>query len=1194
MTYRLYYLLFLSLIYSYGNAQEWKISDPDRSGKIISGRYLPTAYTLATTNRLDFEKTLRSGLVNIPLPGGDLHTFKAVSFSNFEPGLTLRYPGIRSYAIMSTTNNRIKGKIDVSPHGIHAVLDHPDGEIYIDPASDHLRDQSLIYFTRDFRVDPALRAQYSIHEHHFKQDTAAFLNQKPIRSPFARSGQTEVMLHTFRLAVACTGEYTAKHNGTKAGALAAINTALNRINFIMEREVAISLKLIDETEDLIFLNGSNDPFTNGNASQMALENNNYLLSTLGSNAYDVGHVFGTNCSGVVGLSGGVGIVCSNLKAFGSSCEISTNDRFYIGIVCHELGHQFGAQHTWNNCPNQQDQFNSPTAFEPGSGTTIMSYAGACGNQNIQGSSDPYYHGNSIEAIRHFVTTAGNCGEAAPLSNNLPTVDIARPGGFFIPVETPFRLDAMAEDIDGDSLTYCWEQFDPGVSRAAYSPLGNPQGDAPIFRSLAPTENPTRFFPALEKVIDQDYDNSEVLPTYDRKLTFRATVRDHAAGGGGVVWDDISFRASELAGPFVLRDSLLPEEINAGDFIETLWDVANTNVSPVNCRRVNLLLSTDGGFTYSDTLITNTPNDGAEHVLIPDIESSDVRLMVQAADNIFFDINDENLTVSRSTVAGFGLDIGPHQQRTCLPSSIVLRVESFAFGGFSDVVSITPIELPDGVQVESQIQVNPGETKTIDVDLSQVTEPGEYQLQFEITSSLGETTQRTVVIDAVSSDFSELALVGPVQGMSGVNTRPLFEWMGSSNADGYEIEVDDSPLFDNPFVGNTLSATTLSLDEVLDENTLYYWRVRPHNVCGEGEYSDISAFHSISLACESYMASDLPQSLSQSVIKSIESKIDITGTGTVSDVNISAINGFHESFGDLYVMLKSPSGTLVPLVTMECGFTNRTFTIGFDDQSLQSFTCQAPFNGQIFQPQGVLAEFNGEDINGTWSLVVADSTIGSGGRIEGFTLELCGSLMPVAPQLVHADTLLAAFATETVVDRQNLEASDDQASPNALIYTLVAAPVSGSLMIDGDPISIGAKFSQEQVNSGELAFSHTSDDSIPDSFILTLVDGTGGWLGPINVPIKVGRNIVPVKETNLLEGLKLYPNPVGDWFLIANEIYRSRDAEITIFDLSGRNIFALDVPLQSISKFEVSDLVPGIYFLKILMPEGSAHFKFVKK
>ncbi|MCB0685072.1 MAG: proprotein convertase P-domain-containing protein [Saprospiraceae bacterium] len=1187
----LLFLGFLSSLVSYG--QDWTSVDPASVSQKLGQRVMPKQYQLLQTHLASMSAALSTGKIDLVMPDGEVASFDVSNSSNFAEGLQRRFPEIRTYLLQSQSHKDITGRLDITPHGMHAVLKHPKGEIYLDPYQEGNDQYFLVYYTRDYRVAPEIMKIYNKHEHHFLQNEAGFIDQKPVRSPFARELEDQVSLRTYRIAICATGEYTSNHNGTVEGTLAAINTALNRINFVMESELAIHLQLIENNDQLIFFDGTSDPFSDGNPSQMALENNNYLVANLGTANYDVGHVFGSTCNSVVGVSGGVGIVCTGMKGFGASCEISTSDRFYIGIVCHELGHQFGAQHTWNNCPPAPDgQFNGSTAFEPGSGSTIMSYAGSCGNQNVAFDSDNYYHSNSIQAIKNYIMTGGNCAEISITENHDPVVSVNLEGGFYIPVSTPFKLTASGSDLDGDTVYYNWEQFDAGVGAASLSPIEDPKGDAPIFRSLPPSTSPTRYLPALNKILSGNFDNSEVLPTYDRKLTFRVTGRDQKEGGGGVSWDEVIFRATQSAGPFQIIDSSIPDTLFAGAYHEFQWDVANTQLFPVNCQVVDIKLSVDGGLTYPYLLSSNTPNDGREYILIPDLVADQARIMVEAADNIFFDINDSILNIQPNLEAGYALDVTPHIQDVCIPSTVSLAINSFPTGSFTDSVYLIDADLPEEVNIISPRSFRPGDPATIELDLSQVTTAMDFEAIFHFTSAVGDTLTRNIGIRTISSDFGDLALRQPLQGASSVSQRPTFIWQGSANADAYRLEVDSSPAFDNPIVSEVSEITSVVLNDLLDENTLYYWRVRPENACGPGIYSTIYAFHTINLSCQQYVATDVPKTLSQSAIVQAQSVLEVANSGEISDVNILSISGSHAAFGDLIFSLISPLGTEVTLVRKQCGFTTKVFDLGFDDEAQDTFNCLTSFNGTVFKPLQPLSKLNGESVEGSWKLQIADSVAGSGGRIDGWTLELCGSLSPEEPTLERLDTFFAQYAGLTTLSDNVLLVSDNVVGSDQLIFTLVTVPLHGAVQLNQMPLNTGSQFSQSDLSAGNLTYTHNGTDSLPDSLIVTVVNGEGAWLGPLTLPIKIVREVVGTKDIQL-QGFSTYPNPVNNVLNLENRLNYQGEAEIRIVGMDGSIKLHQRIILDPQISVHVQDLVSGIYAMQVSTQHGVANLKFVK-
>ncbi|MGA7733393.1 MAG: S-layer homology domain-containing protein, partial [Chloroflexia bacterium] len=324
------------------------------------------------------------------------------------------------------------------------------------------------------------------------------------------------------------------------------------------------------------------------------------------------------------------------------------DPFDIDYVAHEMGHQYRGNHTFNgttsNCSGGNR--NGSTAWEPGSGSTIMAYAGICGSEDLQPHSDPYFHVGSFDEISAFTQVGGGnaCAAITNTGNNFPTVD-AGPA-YTIPNQTPFKLTGSATDPDGDALTYNWEQFDIGTQ----SPPNTDNGNRPIFRSFEPVPVPYRYLPRLSDILGNTLTFGEAYPTTNRNLTFRLTARDNRAGAGGVNYDEVDLTVTTTSGPFDVTSPNTAVTWPGGSNQTVTWDVANTTAAPVSCANVDLTLSTDGGAIFPNTLAAGTPNDGTEQIVVPNVNTTTARVMAQCSDNIFLDISDTNFTITLGPTA----------------------------------------------------------------------------------------------------------------------------------------------------------------------------------------------------------------------------------------------------------------------------------------------------------------------------------------------------------------------------------------------------------------------------------------------------------------------------------------------------------------------------------------------------------------
>lgn len=567
-------------------------------------------------------------VIELPLPNGEMKRFSVTEYSMIEPGLAAQFPDIKTYNVKGIDDQYAVGKLDVTPHGFHGMVLTPFGDFYIDPYSTNERDVYISYYKSAVVSNESFECGVN--------------EQLTNTTDFSGTISSGPELRTYRLANACTAEYASFHGGTVPLAQAAIVVAINRVNGVYEREFAVRLVLVANNTDILFTNASTDPYTNNNGNTMLGQNQTVCDNIIGSANYDIGHVFSTGGGGVAGLR----VICvTGQKAQGvTGLPSPTGDPFYIDYVAHEMGHQYGGNHTFNSTTGSCNGNRNPgTAWEPGSGSTIMGYAGICGSANLQSFSNDYFHTGSFTEIAIYTQlgNGGTCPVITNTGNTPPQIEIPA-GGWTIPISTPFQLTGSATDTETpNSLTYCWEEFDLGPAGLP----NNPSGNAPIMRSFSPDTSKTRYFPRMSNIVNGTQTIGELLPSYTRAMTFRLTVRDNAVGGGGVDYSELGFNVSNTAGPFTITAPNSGILWNPETPFPIAWNVANTNIAPVNCQNVNILLSTDGGYTYPTVLASNTQNDGIHLVTFPKINTTTARIKIEAVDNIFFDISNTNFTLT---------------------------------------------------------------------------------------------------------------------------------------------------------------------------------------------------------------------------------------------------------------------------------------------------------------------------------------------------------------------------------------------------------------------------------------------------------------------------------------------------------------------------------------------------------------------
>ncbi len=588
-----------------------------------------------------------SKIVEFPDADGELIKFKVSETAILHPKLAIRFPSIKSYQGRGVDDNALSVHFTTNKLGLYAMILSPQkGTMFIDPYTKNRKKYS-VYFKIDAVSDKSFTCLTIDNEIAEAKNNAL------------KSGTNDLKLRTFRLALAATEEYSNFHvdaAGVGAGSsrtdsiaavLSAIVVTMNRVNPIFERDVALTMQLIANNDQIIYLqtDPGADPYSNNNGSAMLIENQNTINSVIGFTNYDIGHVFSTGGGGVANRAS----VCGSNKAKGvSGSALPVGDSFNVDYVAHEMGHQFGANHTFNgtagNCAGGNR--NNATAIEPGSGSTLMSYAGICGpQQNIQANSDSYFHMVSIAEIYDNITNGfSQCAAVSNFTFNLNQPTANAGSDYTIPKSTPFVLRGQGADLDGDALTYGWEQMDNEVSGISIPPSSTQTGGA-VFRSFPPSLEANRYFPNMQTIATGGSSTWEVLPSVSRTMNFALTVRDNVVGEGQTTSDNTLITVNDIAGPFlVTSQNTTGISWEENDTKTITWDVAGTTANGIDESHVNILLSTDGGLTFPITLASNTPNDGVQNILVPNTPSPNVRVMVQAVSSIFFAINNENISI----------------------------------------------------------------------------------------------------------------------------------------------------------------------------------------------------------------------------------------------------------------------------------------------------------------------------------------------------------------------------------------------------------------------------------------------------------------------------------------------------------------------------------------------------------------------
>lgn len=644
------FLLFAVFISSLFFAQ-WRATAM-QGVKIKEGANVEKFYTLdilalkkQLLNAPEVQDNAKPVIITLPTKSGKIEKFAVYSFPVVDENLAEKYQ-LGSYIGIGVDDKAKQLRFSLAPNDFQSMIVKNGEYEFIEPQNR----EKTVYGVHGKTKKKTSTENFLCSTN--EPSASKFQIEKLLKTGKAINSNTSVFskmsdrkYRTLRLAVSTTAEYTNYFGGVPQ-ALAAINATLTRVNGIFERDFATHL-ILQNFPQLIFTDAATDPYSVadlGAKGNWSVELQNTLTNTIGNSAYDLGHLFGASGGG--GNAGCVGCVCTddtsadNDKNKGSAFTSPANgipqgDAFDIDFVAHEMAHQLGATHTFSYVLE-----GAGTNVEPGSGSTIMGYAGIT-DANVQSHADDYFHTITIQQVLDNLASK-NCDVETSITNQPPV--IAPLQDYTIPKGTAFALMAQASDPENDALTYTWEQID-NAEKVIKKITGNESSGA-IFRSLPPTNSPIRYFPKLDKVLQGSLTNTsdwESVSYVPRTLHFSVTVRDNRLDQQAQTNSAMQTITVGNDGPFKINTV----EVYSNVLAPVIWDVANTHQPPYNVANVQVDYSSDNGKTWT-VLSASTPNDGTESFSFPSaLNNSQVIIRVSALNNVFYAVKKVLVTTAKA-------------------------------------------------------------------------------------------------------------------------------------------------------------------------------------------------------------------------------------------------------------------------------------------------------------------------------------------------------------------------------------------------------------------------------------------------------------------------------------------------------------------------------------------------------------------
>ncbi|WP_296383688.1 reprolysin-like metallopeptidase [Winogradskyella sp.] len=938
--------------------------------------------------------------ISFPNENGDSEVFSIFEASVLATSLSQKYPNIKSYVGYSESGSILRFSLD--HRGLQAtIMSNKKTSTYIQ-FLDRNTNNHVVY-SADARNDELNDFVCSTPNEYNEVDNTNFQNRDA----------NDQLLRTYRMAVSTTGEYAQFHGGTIADALAAINATITRVNMVFETDLAVTFE-IQDFDQLIYTDATTDPFADsiigsdgnnfGTLDSWGAQLQNLLTTEIGNAAYDIGHLFATNTA-INGNAGCIGCVCNdddgtsdtdNDKGAAYTSSENPIGEYFDLVTTHEIGHQMGANHTWSFA----EETGTITNSEPGSGSTIMGYAGITGDNNVQLEPDPYFHYHSIRQISdnfNFNNTCWITNNPITIVNNAP---IANAGNnYTIPQGTAYVLKGNATDADtGDNLFYCWEGIDNG--RVTNTDFGPNYISGSMVRSLPPNPSSNRYVPNLGRVAANQLTETnptlgsawETVSIVNRTLNYALTVRDREPDALGLngqsSYDTMQVTVDQNSGPFVVTSQTTTETWLVGTNQDITWDVAGTDTGSVNTPNVNILLSIDGGQTFPFTLASDIPNSGNANIAVPDIgdvDTSTARLIVEGNNNIFFAMNASDFEILNTD---FIIKSDYSDNAICSGDDAAYDFTYLTYLGFNDLTTFSGSNLPPGTSLifnPTSAITNGTQVTALLTDTENLSN-GFYSFDLVATSG-SESFSETVYLTVYDEGLVIPTLLSPLDNAIISEFIINFSWDSNSNTESYYLEVSEDDTFSSVVISEFIETNSYAAE--LEPGTEYFWRVTPENLCETGFTSNEFSF--ITGSCTEYDATDLPIEIPESGVSNpYNSVITITEDLVIQDINIG-ITIDHTWNEDLDILLIAPNGTQIELSIGNGGSEDNYTNTIFDQEATEPITSGTPpFTGS-FIPEGDLSLLYGLSSMGDWTLNVSDNFSGAdGGTILNFTVDICSA------------------------------------------------------------------------------------------------------------------------------------------------------------------------------------------------------------
>ena len=1134
-------------------AAVWKAVDPsktngDRRIDVARATYfgvdksaLRTALFAAPHER-DVSAKSSSVRLSLPLQGGKTGTFSIVAYDISEPAGLAKYPNIRTFYGVDVNDPTRTVYLDWTARGFHASIRGGNDEtVFIDPLYRGREDLYQVYRKSDYDDDqiPSFKCM--------TEDTDG---------PEPESGNRPKSLNNcelrqYRFTTTATGEYSNYFGATSAAqsnlVQSAVVTMTNRLNQIFANDISVRFQLVANNDLLYYYDGATDPFS-GSSDIQRDQNTPVVNSAIGVDNYDYGHLVHVT-PGIGGISW-FNAPCDprNKARCYTSASAPDNERFWVDFVAHEIGHSFNGRHTQGN-----DCSRDPSgSVEPGSGSTIMSYAGIC-DPDVVGAVHDNFHGWTIGQMRNFIDGGGGCGTI--IERELSTPVIAALPDYVIPQGTPFELSAAA--TGNGSITYNWEQIDREEGDAM--PPVSTSARGPLFRSFSATTENSRHFPEFSATLAGTDPTWEELPETQRDMNFRLTAINANDAYGCPAWEDVTVSTHAEPEPFAVLQPNVNSVLEAGRSSQVTWSVGGTSLAPISEEFVDVYVSYDDGQTWEEQAL-NTANIGSTTVNFSNANSTTTaRVMIRSQNSVYYAVT------APFTITGSGFDrpyrtVTNPRLITCNPpNSYTWRIKTGASAGNTQPMTFSlTAPLPSGLSASfSENPVTPGDETELTLTGISSLPPGELSFTIDITTGFG-LQRATFWVNTAGDGPAAPTVNSPADGAT-TDLRPTIDVPVSAGTSVVVTVASDPGMNDVVYETTLNGSQPFQLPVYLQANQNYYLSSQAF----DGSTTCVSSpltmrTFSTRDDCALVTSPDAPARIDNR-IDAAEMSLELAG-GAITDLDVAGLQLDHTYIGDLIIDLIAPDDRVINLFNRACG-GRQNIDVHFDDEAPAGNLPCPPTNGGFYRvPNGSLSQFDGMNAAGTWRLRVEDAADGDVGFLNTFALRVCAeAVLPVTwlgfTAAGRKDHIVLDWATADEVD-------------NAGFY--VDRQASGSH--DWEELGfVGAAAGAGRGGEEQYAFADRTARPHTDYLYRlrqTDLDGSVSYS--------------PVERARYGEAtdgvLRIFPNPTDGHLNYRIATQRNGPLPYTLFDLGGK-LLRSGLLQNNGGRLDLGGLPAGVYVLR---------------